>query len=138
VFTGATVAAIAALIALYLGARASRALEFAGESAGEFAALETKYGPQHYSRFGEEWIIRDVFGDKRNGVFVDVGANDYRRDSNTNFLETVLNWSGVAIDAQREYAVGYQQNRLRTRFFAAFVSDTTVHRSISTFRSIGD
>ena len=46
------------------------------------------YGATHASQFHEEWFIRDFFQDKRGGVFLDVGANHYKRDSSTYFLET--------------------------------------------------
>jgi FkbM family methyltransferase len=71
----------------------------------------------------EEWIARDFFRDQRGGVFVDIGAADYREKSNTYTLETALGWSGVAVDAQSQYAEGYRAHRPRTRFVAAFVSD---------------
>jgi FkbM family methyltransferase len=98
------------------------------------ARPQTEYDdplPQSYaSRFGskqsmgyEEWLIRDFFNDKRDGVFVDVGAGHYMEFSNTYTLETELGWSGIAIDAQAEYAADYQKYRPRTRFVAAFVSD---------------
>src|SRR5262249_38048392 len=45
--------------------------------------LAAAYGPARYSQFAEEWIIRDFFQDRRNGVFVDVGANHYRDSSTT-------------------------------------------------------
>ena len=86
-------------------------------------ALSRRYGPRHFSRDIEEWIIRDFFQDRRDGVFLDVGANHYERDSNTYFLETELGWSGIAIDALPEFAEGYRKNRPRTRFLAMFASD---------------
>jgi FkbM family methyltransferase len=73
----------------------------------------------------EEWIVRDFFADRSGGVFVDVGAADYREKSNTYYLETALGWSGVAIDAQGKYAADYAVHRKRTRFVAAFVSDSS-------------
>jgi hypothetical protein len=76
-----------------------------------------------YSSGPEEWLIRDFFQDRREGVFLDVGAGDYRDGSNTYFLETQLGWSGLAIDAQPAYGRAYVQHRPRTRFVAAFVSD---------------
>lgn len=93
---------------------------FVHPEAERFAA---KYGPAQNSQFGEEWIIRDFFNDKRNGVFVDVGASDYREFSNTYYLETALGWSGLAIDPLRQFEEGYRLHRPRTRFFPFFVSD---------------
>jgi FkbM family methyltransferase len=85
--------------------------------------FEAQYGQARYSEHAEEWLIRDFFRDKRGGFFVDVGSYDYKRFSNTYYLEQELGWSGLAIDAQREFEPGYVKYRPRTRFFAAFVSD---------------
>jgi hypothetical protein len=68
----------------------------APEPLTEIAEYEAKYGPDRQSQRHEEWLIHDFFGDSRDGVFVDVGANDYRRYSNTWYLETALGWSGIA------------------------------------------
>jgi FkbM family methyltransferase len=71
----------------------------------------------------EEFIIRDYFKDRRNGVFLDVGANHYRRGNNSYFLETNLGWSGIAVDALEEFAADYQTYRPKTRYVAMFASD---------------
>ncbi len=94
-------------------------------AAQESSRLRDRYGPDRYSRNEEEWIIRDYFQDRRGGVFVDVGANHYKNDSNTFYLETALGWSGIAIDPQAGFAADYRTHRPRTRFFAFFVSDTS-------------
>jgi FkbM family methyltransferase len=86
----------------------------------QFAA---KYGPARNSEHGEEWIVRDFFNDKRAGFFVDVGANDYKAESNTYYLETALGWSGIAIEPQRQFAAGYAAHRPQTKFRPFFVSD---------------
>jgi FkbM family methyltransferase len=86
--------------------------------------LKARYGPSQFSQFGEEWIIRDFFQDKREGTFLDVGSSHYQEFNNTYFLETVLGWSGVAVDALEEFKKGYEANRPRTRFVAMFASDT--------------
>jgi FkbM family methyltransferase len=88
------------------------------------AIYRDTYGGKKFSTNAEEWLIRDFFQDRRDGVFLDVGASHHEEHSNTYFLETVLGWSGLAIDAQAEYADGYRRSRPRTRFVAAFVSDT--------------
>jgi len=89
----------------------------------EIKWLERTYGPEKKSHGAEEWIIRDFFQDKRDGVFVDVGSANYMTGSNTFFLENQLGWSGLAVDAQESYRPGYTEHRPRTQFFAFFVSD---------------
>jgi FkbM family methyltransferase len=87
--------------------------------------LEAAYGPNRYSMGPEEWIIREVLRDQRDGVFVDVGAADARILSNTYYLESVLGWSGLAVDAQATYAPDYARYRPRTKFRSFFISDVS-------------
>ncbi|MDQ3347504.1 MAG: FkbM family methyltransferase [Acidobacteriota bacterium] len=75
------------------------------------------------SRNFEELIVRDVFNDRRGVTFLDVGANHYKDESNTYYLETALGWSGLAIDALDEFGADYKVHRPRTRFVAMFASD---------------
>ena len=91
----------------------------------ELAAFRQKYGPARNSQSAEEWILKDFFGDRRGGVFVDVGANHHQEFSNTYYLETARGWSGIAIEPQTEFAEGYRLHRPRTRFVPLFVSDVT-------------
>ena len=83
------------------------------------------YGPSHFSQGGEEWAIRDFFKDKRNGFFVDVGANHYKNNSNTYYLEASLGWSGIAVEPQREFEPDYVNYRPKTRFMPFFVAETS-------------
>ncbi len=69
-------------------------------------ALETTYGPKKYSMGAEEWILRELLQDRRDGVFVDVGAADAQAFSNTFYFESALGWSGLAIDAQERSCRG--------------------------------
>jgi len=89
----------------------------------EYEWFKATYGPSRNSEHAEEWIIRDFFHDRRGGTFVDVGSYDYRRYSNTYYLDQALGWSGVAVDAQEEFAADYAKYRPRTKFFSYFVSD---------------
>jgi len=109
--------------ALFAGGVMASALLIRVIVTAESRPLEQRYGPSKYSLNEEEWIIRDFFNDRRNGVFVDVGANDYQKFSNTYYLETVLGWSGIAIDALREFEENYKIHRPRTRFRTFFISD---------------
>ena len=85
--------------------------------------LVLKYGPKLYSQQNEELVIRDFFNDRREGIFVDIGANHYQINSTTYYLEKHLDWSGIAVDAICDYGRDYQIHRKRTRFFCFFVSD---------------
>jgi hypothetical protein len=96
---------------------------FASGAVEEIAPLERKYGHSRFSENMEEWVIRDYFQDKRDGIFLDVGANHYRDKSNTYYLEISLDWSGIAVDALEEFAQDYRTFRPRTRFVAMFATD---------------
>jgi FkbM family methyltransferase len=94
----------------------------------ELAPIVRRFGPAKNSSHEEEFFIRDFFGDRRDGVFLDVGAGHYRKRSNTYFLEHNLGWSGIAVDAQAKFAKDYATYRPRTRFFTLFVSDVSDRR----------
>ena len=87
------------------------------------AALHARYGDALYSQDAEETLIRAFFEDRRNGVFLDVGAGDPVKNSTTYYLEKHLGWRGIAVDALAEYAADYARVRPATRFFAYFVGD---------------
>jgi FkbM family methyltransferase len=87
--------------------------------------LEAAYGPARHSQFAEEWIIRDFFKDRRDGFFLDVGANHYRDSSTTFYLEEHLGWSGLAVEPLRQFEAEYRTHRPRTRFLPFFVSDVS-------------
>ena len=89
----------------------------------EYQLLQQAYGPAKNSIGVEEWAIRHFFQDRRDGLFLDVGASHYRLGSNTYFLEVERGWSGVAIDARAEFGQGYAEGRPKTRFVAMFASD---------------
>ncbi|HYA48899.1 MAG TPA: FkbM family methyltransferase [Burkholderiales bacterium] len=93
------------------------------QSAAGLTTELDRYSPKHFSERNEETIIRHFFRDRRSGVFLDVGAYHYKNGSNTYYLEKNLRWSGIAIDANGEFARGYEENRPGTRFFTFFVSD---------------
>ncbi len=95
----------------------------------EAEPLKAKYGPAKNSYGPEEWIIRDFFQDKRGGFFLDVGANDYKVTSNTFYLEDKLQWSGIAIEPQKEFEAGYLKFRPHTKFFPFFVADVSNQRA---------
>jgi FkbM family methyltransferase len=76
-----------------------------------------------YSQFNEELLIRNFFNDRRGGIFLDVGSNDYKNINTTFYLEEKLGWRGIAVDALAEFAEGYLQHRPNTKFCNFIVTD---------------
>ena len=97
----------------------------ASQPSVELVDLERQYGPSKDSEHAEEWAIRDFFGNRRDGVFLDIGANHYRRFSNTYYLETVLGWSGIAVEPLKSFEADYVKFRPRTKFRPFFVSNVS-------------
>ena len=89
----------------------------------EAVSFEVRYGPDKQTEGHEEWLIRDFFGNRRGGFFVDIGANHHQQYSKTWYLETRLGWSGIAVDALKDFEEGFRQHRPNTRYFSFFVSD---------------
>jgi FkbM family methyltransferase len=86
-------------------------------------AFAARFGPEHYSGGLEEYILRDYLKDRRRGVFLDVGAFHAKEGSNTYRLERDFEWTGLAIDANPEFAPEYKALRPKTVFENAFVGD---------------
>jgi hypothetical protein len=53
---------------------------------------------KYYSQIRQDRYIDFFFSKKRNGVFVDIGANDGVTLSNTYFLEKERHWTGICIE----------------------------------------
>jgi len=116
------ITAVAIVTAGLFGVRAGRSRSPINSNP-EYVWFEATYGPSRNSEHAEEWLVRDFFHDKHGGTFVDVGSYEYRTFSNTYYLDQTLGWSGIAIDAQEEFANDYAKYRPRTKFFSFFVSD---------------
>lgn len=53
----------------------------------------------YYSQSGQDKFLNEIiFKNKRNGSFVDIGANDGITYSNSYFFENELNWRGVCLE----------------------------------------
>jgi len=53
----------------------------------------------YHSQYGQdEFLDKKVFNEKRNGVFVDIGAHDGVLLSNTFFFEKFRDWKGICIE----------------------------------------
>jgi len=52
-----------------------------------------------YSQYGQDkWLYENYFKDQKEGVFLEIGADDGIDKSNTRFFEESLEWSGLCIE----------------------------------------
>jgi len=64
------------------------------------------------SQAGQDyWVYGEVFNEKRNGFFLDIGAHDGIYLSNTLLLEKRYGWNGICIEGNPDTFVDLQQNR---------------------------
>lgn len=55
--------------------------------------------PPYFSQCGQDKFVNEhIFKNKKNGVFVDIGAHDGVSLSNTCFFEKELGWTGICIE----------------------------------------
>ena len=68
------------------------------------------------SQFGEERALFDtVLGRRTKGTYVEIGAHDGLRFSNTLMLHTCHGWSGVLVEADPDLALQLKRNAARLR-----------------------
>jgi len=63
------------------------------------------------SQLGQDRIVDEYLGGKRNGVFVDIGAYDGVTFSNTLMLERERGWTGICIEPLPDIFAELRKNR---------------------------
>jgi len=71
---------------------------------------------------GQDLFVAKMLGNKQSGVFVDIGANDGVKISNTLYFERELGWSGLAVEPLPCIFEKLQSNR-RCHVLNACISD---------------
>ena len=70
-----------------------------------------KYFSQSNSEAGQESFVLNMLDEKKNGYYVEIGAFESRKTSNTYLLEGAYDWKGVALEIVLEHAREYNSNR---------------------------
>jgi len=71
-----------------------------------------KKSSQYFSQFQQdEFVNETLFKNKKNGIFVDIGAHDGISYSNTYFFEKKLSWSGICIEPMPNIFSKLKNNR---------------------------
>jgi FkbM family methyltransferase len=65
-----------------------------------------------YSQYKQdEWLFNNFFSEKKNGVFLEIGADDGIDKSNTLFFEETLGWTGICVEPSYERFKLLEKNR---------------------------
>jgi len=59
----------------------------------------------------DEYVFNNFFKDKKNGVFIDIGATNGVGINNTFFFEKNFDWTGICIEPQEYYFKDLIKNR---------------------------
>ena len=77
----------------------------------------------YYSQCQEDVFLNEhIFKNKKNGVYIELGALDGVLYSNTKFFEDTLNWSGILIEPHPDKFILLQQNRPNNFLFNNLIS----------------
>lgn len=63
------------------------------------------------SQYGQDKILLELIGYKRNGFFVELGACDGIMYSNTYYFEKELGWNGILIEPNPNFSDDLRKNR---------------------------
>lgn len=63
------------------------------------------------SMFGQDCFVIEVLNGMRNGFFLDSGASDGIKGSNTVVLETEFGWHGICVEPNPTFFASLKQNR---------------------------
>jgi FkbM family methyltransferase len=64
-----------------------------------------------FAQYGQDLFVLELLGLARNGFFLDSGAADGVRSSNTYLLESSFQWNGICVEPNRTLFTGLVQNR---------------------------
>ena len=77
----------------------------------------------YYSQCEEDIFLNEtIFKNKKNGIYIELGALDGILYSNTKFFEDSLNWKGILIEPHPDQFKLLQQNRPNNFLFNDLVS----------------
>jgi FkbM family methyltransferase len=77
----------------------------------------------YYSQCQEDIFLNEnIFKNKTNGVYIELGALDGILYSNTKFFEDTLNWTGILIEPHPDKFILLKQNRPNNFLFNDLVS----------------
>ena len=77
---------------------------------------------KYKSQFGQDYYLCKLGLLKKNGFFIEIGANDPKYNSNTYFLEKQFMYRGISVDAL-DYSKKFKLLRPRTKFYKKIIDE---------------
>ncbi|XP_068248074.1 protein Star-like [Palaemon carinicauda] len=88
-------------------------------------------GAVHFSQFNQSRIANEMLRGMKDGFFVEVGAADGERLSNSIFFERELGWRGLLIEAIPSYFEALKKKHRKAYAIHAALSQTTSASEVS-------
>jgi len=85
-----------------------------GEISNHFNSYDFNFFKNSKSQIMQDYFVASYFKFKKNGVFIEFGATDGIKDSNTYYLEKNYSWSGVLIEPIKSFYYELKKNRTST------------------------
>lgn len=63
------------------------------------------------SQIGQDKFVLNILKQKRNGVFLEIGAGDAIAISNTYTLEKFYDWTGIMVEYEEQHLESYKKHR---------------------------
>jgi len=70
-----------------------------------------KINKQNYSQASQDLFVLSVLNEKKNGVYVEIGAYQPEIFSNTKLLESDYSWSGISVEINNELVNQFNKER---------------------------
>lgn len=112
----------------------SAAKRMAGSHVGKLRSMYWRLGERSWSQEGEDRVLWRYFGYRPTGFYVDVGAHDPFRFSNTCLLNRA-GWRGINIDAMPGSMSAFRKHRRSDVNLEVGISET---RGIATFHMFAE
>jgi len=77
---------------------------------------------KYHSQYGQDFHLENLGLLGKAGFFLEIGCNDPEFNSNTFYLESALDWSGVSVDAL-DYSAEFARLRPNTTFYQILVDE---------------
>lgn len=85
----------------------------------------------------DEFINNNFFKNKKNGIYLELGAYDGIIQSNTKFYEDEFNWTGILIESNVDSFELLKKNRPNNYLFNELVSNETEELEYKCLTSVG-